>query len=212
MWGHTTVTWLEDLIEVYNELGGKARYEEVYELTRTKRLAKGASWTPASRATIRRTVEDHAASSANFRGKAVFYSVNGHGLGTWGLLPAYLQGDKPAQADSRPAYREGLEGIVREEQYLSRSRDPRLAESRKLLDDYTCQACGFRLEVSSQAFVIDVHHKHPLGNLSNVTVSTVDDLVCLCPTCHRIAHTRQETPLEIEEIRRLYFLGTAQRP
>ena len=76
-------TWLHDLIEVYNELGGVAKYEDVYRLAKERRTARGASWTSEATASIRRTVEDHAESSANFRGRPVFYSVNGHGRGVW---------------------------------------------------------------------------------------------------------------------------------
>jgi predicted HNH restriction endonuclease len=33
------------------------------------------------------------------------------------------------------------------------------------------------------------------------TVTSVDDLVCLCPTCHRIAHTRRDRPLSLDEVK-----------
>jgi hypothetical protein len=193
-------TWLHDLIEVYNDLGGQAAYGDVYPLAKLRREGRGASWTKEAKASIRRTVEDHAESSANFRGKPVFYSVNGHGRGVWGLLPDHLQ---PVQNDSprqEQAYLEGLEGIVQEKFYLRRSRDPRLVENRKERDNYTCQVCGFRQEVGDGKFVIDVHHLLPLGGLMNVVITSIDDLVCLCPNCHRIAHSKRGTPLTLVEI------------
>lgn len=191
-------TWLHDLIEIYNDLGGKAAYKDVYPLAELRRKSRGASWTPAATASIRRTVEDHAESSANFRGKSVFYSVNGHGQGVWGIMPDYL---RLAVGESQnPAYLEGIEGIIRETQYLTRSRDPRLVEERKILDDYTCQVCEFRLETETGKFVIDVHHLHPLGNMKSVSITSIDDLVCLCPNCHRIAHSDKLTPLTLPQI------------
>lgn len=194
--------WVHDLVEVYNDLGGVAAYQDVYPLARKRREARGASWTAEAHASIRRTVEDHAASSKNFRGQEVFFSVNGHGKGVWGLMPEYLRPAEQAR-DEGPAYLEGLEGLVRERGYLARTRDPRLVEARKLLDDYTCQACGFRLEVGEENYIIDVHHLLPLGGLQDVRITSVNDLVCLCPTCHRIAHTAKTRPLALEEVSRL---------
>lgn len=194
-------TWLHDLIEVYNDLGGKAAYRDVFPRAKLRRQAAGRSWTPNADATIRRTVEDHAESSANFRGRSVFYSVNGHGKGVWGLMPEYMQSSEDQRQYHDSAYLEGLEGIIREQQYLARSRDPRLVENRKAYDDYTCQVCEFRLEVCTGKFVIDVHHLLPLGSISSAVVTSIDDLVCLCPNCHRIAHTGQDMPLTPNQIR-----------
>lgn len=191
-------TWLEDLIEVYNDLGGIAAYRDVYAGAQARRQSRGASWTPEAEASVRRTVEDHAASSANFRGRSVFYSVNGHGRGVWGLMPDYLRAaTRTSEPETLPAYLEGPEGILREVRYLMKSRDPRIAEQRKLIDDFTCQVCRFRLMVDDGRYVIDVHHLNPLGALADVTVTSVEDLVCLCPTCHRIAHINKGAPLSL---------------
>jgi len=118
-------------------------------------------------------------------------------------MPDYMRPMIGEEKNQNPAYLEGLEGIIREQLYLVRSRDPRLVEERKSLDDYTCQVCGFRLEVETGKFVIDVHHLHPLGSMSSVVITSIDDLVCLCPNCHRTAHTDQETPLTLHQISKL---------
>jgi hypothetical protein len=196
-------SWLEDLIEVYNDLGGSSGYRDVYELAKERRKSRGASWTPQAQASIRRTVEDHAESSDNFRGRAVFYSVNGHGKGVWGLMPEYLREMPPRELSQEPAYQEGIEGILREVEYLRKSRDPRLVEARKELDDYTCQVCSFKLMTEKNRYVIDVHHLNPIGHMAVVSITSVDDLVCLCPTCHRIAHSRRDIPLDLNEVRLL---------
>lgn len=180
--------------------GGQASYAQVYPRAKRRREERGASWTRQAKASIRRTVEDHAESSANFRGTPVFYSVNGHGRGVWGLLPEYLNPQENDGLKPEQAYLEGLEGIIQEGQYLRRSRDPRLVENRKERDDYTCQVCAFRREVGDGKFVIDVHHLSPLGTMKNVVVTSIEDLVCLCPNCHRIAHSRQGSPLSLDEI------------
>jgi 5-methylcytosine-specific restriction endonuclease McrA len=194
-------TWVQDLIEVYNDLGGIANYEDVYRLAKEKRLARQASWTSKATATIRRTVEDHAESSANFRGRSVFYSVKGHGQGVWGLMPEYLRNTEKEPAPQKSAYLQGIEGIIQEKFYLEKSRDPRLVEARKEKDDYTCQACSFRLMVSPDKYIIDVHHLTPVGSLTEVKLTSIDDLICLCPNCHRIAHSNQHTPLPLASIK-----------
>lgn len=198
-------SWLTILIETYNELGGVANYQSVYPIAKRIRQERGGSWTAEAHATIRRTVEDNSKDSENFKGREVFYSVKGIGKGTWGLLPDYLR--EPTQIESEIVgvnlYSEGLEGIIREARYLRKSRDPRLVESRKILDDFTCQACGYRKQVGEEKFIIDVHHVNPIGDMAGPVITSIDDLICLCPNCHRIAHTGQALPLPIEELKKL---------
>ena len=196
-------SWLEDLIAVYNRLGGQAHYSSVYPLAEKFRKYRGASWTAKSKQTIQRTVESHARSSGNFKGKEVFYSVNGHGKGVWALMPDFLVSNinEVGETNDDSRYLQGQEGILREANYLRRSRDPRLVEERKKLDNYTCQVCDWRVQVSDGAFVIDVHHLQPIGNLSEPVITTIEDLVSLCPSCHRVAHTGSRLPRSLDEIR-----------
>jgi len=196
-----SASWLYHLIKVYNELGGSAPYKDVYPLAKKIREESGASWTPSSEGVIRRTVEENAKSSAVFKGRSVFHSVHGHGEGVWELLPEYLT-VKVERKSQQPAYTEGVEGIVKEQHYLRKSRDARLVEQRKIKDNYTCQVCAFRMMVENEKYIIDVHHLNPIGNIVSVVLTSINDLVCLCPTCHRIAHSRKDTPLSIEEIKK----------
>ncbi len=99
------------------------------------------------------------------------------------------------------AYLQGIEGIEYETKYLKKSRNKNLAAERRKIDNNTCLACGFYLKLGENRFVIDVHHINPIGNLKDVTVTKIDELICLCPNCHRIAHSRAEKPLNIEEIK-----------
>ena len=162
-------TWLSDLIQVYNQLGGFAKYSDVEALAKKVRLARGASWTRESRATIRREVENNSPDSGNFTHRhRVFYSVNGLGKGVWALFPEYdlatVKAEK-SETISEVAYLEGLEGILRESHYLRKSRDRHLVESRKLKDDFRCQACGYRKNVGIEKYIIDVHHLNPIGSI-----------------------------------------------
>lgn len=93
------------------------------------------------------------------------------------------------------------EGYKQDRTVTFRSRNASIIAKRKKMDNYRCQACKFRLEVDG-TFIIDCHHKKPIGLLDSVTVTKLDDIICLCPTCHRIAHT-QRYPLDLDEIRAL---------
>jgi len=105
---------------------------------------------------------------------------------------------------------EAEEGCRQDQTVTFRKRNARLIDARKRMDNFTCQACGFRLDVQG-TFVIDCHHKDPL--LQGERVTKIDDLMCLCPTCHRIAH-RRRPPFgadEIREVRGIRAMGAASR-
>lgn len=93
-----------------------------------------------------------------------------------------------------------IEGYEIDAEILKYSRNANLARKRKEFDNYQCQACSFRLEVNGK-WIIEVHHLNPLNSTGKI-VNSLDELVSLCPTCHRIAHTRN-VPYEISEIKKL---------
>lgn len=90
-----------------------------------------------------------------------------------------------------------IEGYRLDRRILSGARNQALVQQCKARDNYTCQACGFHLKVNGR-YVIECHHSNPIG-AGGERETSLGDLVCLCPTCHRIAHTR-EKPLSIQEI------------
>lgn len=93
-----------------------------------------------------------------------------------------------------------IEGHKIDRSILTSHRNQELSKRRKKIDNYTCQACGFRLNIRGK-FVIESHHLNPLS-VSGEVGSSVDSLISLCPTCHRIAHMRQP-PYSVEEIARI---------
>jgi predicted HNH restriction endonuclease len=96
---------------------------------------------------------------------------------------------------------QALEGYERDARVMLKSRNAALAQQRREMDDYLCQACGFRLKVG-ETYVIDVHHLNPLADFGE-SITSIDELVSLCPTCHRIAHLRKPPylPKEIQRLR-----------
>jgi hypothetical protein len=87
------------------------------------------------------------------------------------------------------------EGYDQDRTNTFRTRNAEIIARRKAYDDFTCLSCGLRLCVNG-VFIIDCHHKYPIREGDRVT--NLDDLICLCPTCHRIAHSRI-SPLSVSE-------------
>jgi predicted HNH restriction endonuclease len=86
-------------------------------------------------------------------------------------------------------------------------RDSRLKRDAKALNRaknsgvIVCEACKFSDPLDS---MFDAHHLQPLA--AGKRESRVDDLVVLCPTCHRCAHMKADdklSPLSIQDVVKL---------
>ena len=89
------------------------------------------------------------------------------------------------------------EGYVQDRIVTSYYRNRPLVEQCKKRADFTCQSCGFKLRINNN-YVIECHHKNPVSQ-NGIRLSSIEELICLCPTCHRIAHKRSN-PYTIKEI------------
>ncbi|MBJ7901588.1 MAG: hypothetical protein GC158_17100 [Cyanobacteria bacterium RI_101] len=101
-----------------------------------------------------------------------------------------------------PSIIEVMEGKLKEQKYIGAERNQRIVAERRKLDHCTCQACGFYLKVNGM-YVIEVHHLFPLANHTE-RITNVNDLVCLCPTCHTMAHLKNP-PYTIEQIKEIHL-------
>ena len=85
------------------------------------------------------------------------------------------------------------------EEYLQeisiRKRNGTLTSCRLETDNYTCQYCGFNAKSvfsdkdEGKVFsgvIVEVHHIDPVSE--GIRQTTLDDLITLCPLCHRIIH------------------------
>lgn len=67
-----------------------------------------------------------------------------------------------------------------------------------------CAVCGFdgsKYGISPNT-VIEVHHKNPIKN--GVRKTTVDDLVPVCPNCHKALHSKSGgAPYTVEELKKI---------
>lgn len=98
-------TWINDVTQALQNLGGVAKYADLYK--EVKRLR--ASPLPTSyEAIIRRTIEQHSSDSDAFNGRDLFYSVRGKGNGVWGLRAAPLPAPPASndEADERNDFQE----------------------------------------------------------------------------------------------------------
>jgi predicted restriction endonuclease len=74
----------------------------------------------------------------------------------------------------------------RERVALLLERDPAVSKTIKELEDYTCQVCGRRLlNMTNRTPYAETHHIQPLGHDGT---DSIDNVLCLCPLCHRLFH------------------------
>ena len=95
---------------------------------------------------------------------------------------------------------EAEEGYKQDRTYLYTQRNREIVEKRKAMDEYTCQVCGFYFEIDGKK-VIECHHIYPLSE-GEERVTRIEDLISVCPTCHRIIHLRKP-PFSILEVKQL---------
>ncbi|MGQ9799680.1 MAG: HNH endonuclease [Ignavibacterium sp.] len=95
---------------------------------------------------------------------------------------------------------EAVEGYREDKVYLYTTRNKDIVLKRKQLDDYTCQICGFKFELNGKK-IIECHHLKPLSD-GEARITKIDDLISVCPTCHRIIHLRKP-PFSVEEVKQL---------
>jgi predicted HNH restriction endonuclease len=88
--------------------------------------------------------------------------------------------------------------------HLRRDRSPMLALACKQRDKYRCQCCRRRMEEFygdlGQEFA-ECHHTVPLSTLKEGVLTRLDDLITVCPNCHRILHKMDGVPEDVEALR-----------
>ncbi len=125
------------------------------------------------------------------------------GVGKREVMEAFIDLLGTIMASGKKTYEidspEAIEGYARDSKSNYYSRDPSLPKKCKERDGYKCRACDAKICVDGK-YIIEAHHINPLPN--GIRKTTLDDLVSLCPNCHRIAHLR-EHPYSFDEIRKL---------
>lgn len=116
------------------------------------------------------------------------------------LIKAFSEEAWPSTPDTKEGELHVIEGLLQERKILTRSRNRLLADSCKERDNHTCRACGFSTEIHGRS-VVECHHTVPLHE-SDVNVTDLNDLITLCPTCHRLVHL-QTPPMNAEHLAKI---------
>ena len=96
-----------------------------------------------------------------------------------------------------------LEGSMSLNVVRRRERNPRNRLLAIRLHGHKCKICGVdpRDIYGELGQVLEVHHLIPLATIEVPRVyNPASDLIPLCPTCHRVVHTRSPIPWEPHEI------------
>ena len=99
-----------------------------------------------------------------------------------------------------------LDGKIADERY---KRDARLIQDAKVRDSFTCQVDNkHKTFISRGVNYVEGHHVVPMFQQKNYTfdLDDVDNILSLCPTCHREIHSSDE---KSEILSKIYNLQLA---
>jgi len=96
------------------------------------------------------------------------------------------RGEKGISIKQRIEILKSEENIKKEIRILARSRNVKKVKERKIKDNFQCQNLNCKFFLNGK--IVEVHHLKPLFSSDDPVITELDDLITLCPTCHRIAH------------------------
>jgi predicted HNH restriction endonuclease len=100
-----------------------------------------------------------------------------------------------------PGASEGTKKLVA---HLRRERNRAIVAAKKAKTrPLRCEICSFDFKAMYGVDYCEAHHLIPLGDLDEVTVTSLDDLAVVCANCHRVIHLFTP-PLTIEQMRKRY--------
>jgi hypothetical protein len=101
----------------------------------------------------------------------------------------------------------GLEGARKLVKHLRRERDAGLARDAKAAfakangNRLFCEACGVEPFKVYGVEVIEAHHKIPLSLYNEAKETVIEDLLMLCPSCHRAVHRIPDCSFDVLKAR-----------
>jgi predicted HNH restriction endonuclease len=124
--------------------------------------------------------------------KGMYPTRESHMAALFSQLPLSLTSTTEGTEPETRMEQVAAEGEEYFEEVKKRTRNRVLASCRLELDELTCQGCGFSPPrelgggLPLKGTVVEVHHRNPVADGERET--TLQDLVTLCPTCHRLLH------------------------
>lgn len=103
--------------------------------------------------------------------------------------------------------RNGLEGAKKLAEHYRRERDAGLALRAKAAfaaahhNKLFCEACGCEPLKVYGVEVIEAHHKTPLSSCAGARETKIEDLLMLCPSCHRAVHRIPDCSFDVLKAR-----------
>ena len=211
------MTYLDKVKEAIAHHGGEATLDEIYAYIK---LNFGYRLPVApEQSSIRKAIYFHSSDMKLFKHeKDLFYSVKGKGKGVWGLRTASLKKKttsltkKPSPTKKKgyaliPNKDIGLteddsgfpEGKEKLRTHLQRERNPKVIREAKQRfktkhGRLFCQACGFDFkEIYGDVGTdyIEGHHTKPISDLSEDSLTMIEDIALLCSNCHRMVHRKR---------------------
>lgn len=193
--------WVEDIEIALRNLGGTAKYADLYaEIEQTREAELSPAWQEIVRRTIQNHSSDSQAFNAHGNAQDLFFAVEGIGKGIWGLRA--MAGATPRSSEIPPdadtselldsadgeteagvtATGSETPGRVLTEAYRI-LRDTKLARQVKLLHRNHCQVCGHRVGTPNGKGYAEAHHVIPLGGV-HAGPDTLSNILVLCPNHH----------------------------
>ena len=198
----------DDAREFWLESGG----EESSPTQRVKlKLLLNRAESPLTRATVREELPDFnfikSPQGTNFKVTPDENLVIERLLGIESLQIATELEVQPRDVSSLPASdrealevargKSGTEGARKLYTHYKRERDTSLGKAAKKAfraknGKLCCEACGFEPESVFGFEIIEAHHRVPLSQSVEGRVTTAEDFILLCPSCHRAIHKLPE--------------------
>ena len=205
------ITWKDAIIHALEQLNGHAYLNEIYEkIVELNERELSRTYQASIRGTLERFSED----SAAFNGvDNYFYSVDGLGVGHWGLIN-FSPTVETVEFTSDDA--EFFEGRKKLQQHITRERNYRLVSlakktfKKKHDGKLFCEVCYFCFKDKygdlGEGF-IEAHHIKPISTLEENEETKVRDLMMVCSNCHSMIH-RFKGALAKEDIKKILFKGS----
>lgn len=90
--------------------------------------------------------------------------------------------------------------------HILRERDSHIATLRKQKDNFICKICGFdfsKVYGKLGKNFAEAHHRIPLNTNNLVRKTTIDDLITVCPNCHRMLHRMTGSSSDVQKLQKL---------
>lgn len=206
-------SWKDEVVQSLQRLGGNAKNKEIY-LDIEENASRDISSVKDLTAIIRDTLERNSSDSSKFKydknsEKDLFYAVSGLGKGHWGLRKTSDYED--SNINLTPSLEEFEEGKQVLKVHLKRERNPKLIQiAKKRFKEkhgkLYCEACNFNFKdkynINDVEF-IEAHHLKPVSELKEGEKTKIEDIVMLCPNCHRMIHKYRPWIDKKEDIKKI---------